>query len=183
DELTAALGEFPLFHFWGPKADIRSTRWIADAARRVYDTHRPTLTLVYLPHLDYDFQRHGPNSPAAAAALRQVDAVCGELIEHFERDGARVVVLSEYGITRVRGPVHINRALREGGLTAIRQELGTEKLDAGASEAFAVADHQIAHVYVRRKERIGEVKALLEKLDGVEQVLDQEGKRRRGLAH
>jgi predicted AlkP superfamily pyrophosphatase or phosphodiesterase len=182
-ELTRKLGPFPLFNFWGPTADIRSSRWIADCARHVYDTRRPTLTLVYLPHLDYGLQRLGPDDPAIAADLRQIDAICGELIEHFERDGARVVVLSEYGITPVSGAVHVNRVLRRAGLLRIKPELEREMLDAGASEAFAVADHQVAHVYVRLPERIPEVKQLLEGVDGIEAVLDREGKREAGLDH
>ncbi|WP_437968886.1 nucleotide pyrophosphatase/phosphodiesterase family protein [Sorangium sp. So ce260] len=183
DELVFQLGEFPLFNFWGPNADIRSTAWIARCARHVYDTRRPTLTLVYLPHLDYNLQRLGPDHPAIKDDLRAVDAVCGELIEHVRKDGARVIVLSEYGITRVSGAVHINRTLREHGLLRVRVERGLEKLDAGASEAFAVADHQVAHVYVRRPERVQEVKALLERLPGVDFVLDAEGKRSAGLDH
>lgn len=183
DELVSRLGEFPLFNFWGPNADIRSSAWIARCARHVYDTRRPTLTLVYLPHLDYNLQRLGPDAPAIQGDLRAIDAVCGELIDHVRKDGARVIVLSEYGITRVTGVVHINRVLREQGLIRVRVERGLEKLDAGASEAFAVADHQAAHVYVRRPERIAEVKKLLESVPGVEAVLDEEGKRAIGLNH
>ncbi|MBW3630882.1 MAG: alkaline phosphatase family protein, partial [Gemmatimonadetes bacterium] len=122
EELNRKLGPFPLFNFWGPTADIRSTRWIADSARYVYDTRRPTLSLVYLPHLDYNIQRLGPYHPEIAKDLRQVDAVCGELIEKFEKDGARVVILSEYGITPVSGAVHINRVLREAGLLRVKPE-------------------------------------------------------------
>jgi len=183
DELTRRLGPFPLFDFWGPRAGIRSSEWIARCARHVFDAYVPTLTLAYLPHLDYDLQRHGPHDARTGAALRAIDAVCGELIEHVERKGARVIVLSEYGITPVEKPVHVNRALREAGLLRVRDELGTEKLDAGASEAFALADHQIAHVYVRREERVEEVRALLANLDGVERVLDGEGKRGARLDH
>ena len=183
DELNAKLGTFPLFNFWGPNADIRSTQWIARCALHVYATRKPTLTLVYLPHLDYDIQRLGPYDPAVAKALREVDAVCGELIEAFERDGAQVIVLSEYGITPVNGAVHINRALRRAGLLRVKPELGREMLDAGASEAFAVADHQVAHVYVKRPERVGEVRSLLQQVDGIETVLDGDGKREAGLDH
>jgi predicted AlkP superfamily pyrophosphatase or phosphodiesterase len=182
-ELQERLGGFPLFNFWGPGADIVSSRWIADCARHVYDTRRPTLTLVYLPHLDYNLQRLGPRHPDLRKDLGAIDAICGELVQHVRRDGARVVVLSEYGITEVRGPVHPNRALREAGLIRIRTELGRELLDAGASQAFCVADHQVAHVYVRRRERVAEVKRLLEGLPGVATVLDDEGKRAHGLDH
>jgi predicted AlkP superfamily pyrophosphatase or phosphodiesterase len=183
DALNARLGTFPLFNFWGPTANIVSSRWIADCARHVWDRHEPTLMLVYLPHLDYNLQRLGPRDPAIRKDLGEIDAVAGELIAQVERDGARVLVLSEYGIQPVGRPVHINRALRDAGLIAVRRELGRELLDAGASEAFAVADHQLAHVYVRRPERVAEVQQLLAGLPGVERVLDAEGKRAAGLAH
>ena len=183
DELQGALGTFPLFHFWGPLADVVSSRWIADSARHVFTTRRPTLTLVYLPHLDYNLQRLGPRNPRIASDLRQVDALCGELIEMARKDGAAVIVLSEYGITEVTDAVHVNRALREASLLRVRVEMGRELLDAGASEAFAVADHQVAHVYVAKGERVAEVKALLERLSGVESVQDEAGKRELGLDH
>ena len=182
-ELTTRLGPFPLFRFWGPAADIGSTRWIADASRHVFDKYRPTLSLVYLPHLDYNLQRLGPRHPDIRKDLQAVDVVCGELIAHGRTAGARIVVLSEYGITEVTGAIHINRVLREAGWLRIKSELGREILDAGASEAFAVADHQVAHVYVRRPAMVPEVKRVLEALPGVETVLDDEGKRAVGLDH
>jgi predicted AlkP superfamily pyrophosphatase or phosphodiesterase len=183
DELNRELGEFPLFRFWGPTADIESTRWIGRSALRIFGQQRPTLTLVYLPHLDYNLQRLGPADPAIARDVAAVDEICGELIDAARHIDAEVVVLSEYGITAVDRPVHINRALREAGLLAVREELGREQLDAGASEAFAVADHQLAHVYVARPERVPEVAQLLRSLPGVERVLDAEGKRCFGLDH
>jgi predicted AlkP superfamily pyrophosphatase or phosphodiesterase len=183
DELTARLGPFPLFRFWGPGTDIVSSRWIADCTRHVYDTRQPTLTLAYLPHLDYNLQRLGPAHPTIRADLTAIDGVAGELIEHARRDGARVLVLSEYGIGAVTGPIHVNRVLREAKLIRVRRELGRELLDPGASDAFAVADHQVAHVYVRRPERIREVRELLLTVPGVDVVLDDEGKRSAGLDH
>ena len=183
EELQGKLGIFPLFHFWGPTADIVSSQWIGDCARHVFTTRRPTLTLVYLPHLDYNLQRLGPGDARIARDLREVDAVCGELIDLADKEGARIIVLSEYGITAVRDAVHPNRALRRAGFLKVRTEMDHELLDAGASEAFAVADHQIAHVYVARPERVLEVKALLEALPGVERVLDHGGKRSAGLDH
>jgi predicted AlkP superfamily pyrophosphatase or phosphodiesterase len=182
-ELNATLGAFPLFNFWGPAASIVSSQWIADCARHVEATRRPTLSLVYLPHLDYNLQRLGPRHPLLAGDLRAVDAVCGELIERAERDGTRVIVLSEYGITDVTAPVHINRGLRDAKLLRIKNDLGREYLDFGASEAFAVADHQVAHVYVRSPAQVEDVKRLLEALPGVETVLDEAGKRAHGLDH
>jgi predicted AlkP superfamily pyrophosphatase or phosphodiesterase len=183
EELQGALGQFPLFRFWGPTADIVSSRWIAQSALHVMRKHRPTLTLVYLPHLDYCLQKLGPRHPAVAEEVRQVDALCGELIEAAGKAGAQVAVLSEYGITEVSNPVHINRALRRAGWLRVREELGRELLDAGASEAFALADHQIAHVYVSRPELMEKVAQVLRSLDGVERVLDEAGKRAVGLDH
>ena len=183
DELTGLLGTFPLFSFWGPATTIASSAWIARASLHVRRTRRPTLTLIYLPLLDYNLQRLGPDHPAIAADLRAVDALCGEIIAEAERDDAQVIALSEYGITPVREPVHINRALRRAGLLAVRDELGREQLDPGASEAFAVADHQIAHVHVKRPEAVADVKAMVEALPGVERVLDDCGKRAHGLDH
>jgi predicted AlkP superfamily pyrophosphatase or phosphodiesterase len=183
DELQRDLGTFPLFNFWGPRADIVSTRWIAHSALRVVERRSPTLTLVYLPHLDYDLQRFGPRHERARKAATEVDAVCGELIDFATRRAMRVVVLSEYGITEVTGAIHVNRALREAGFIRVREELGYEQLDAGASRAFAVADHQIAHVYVKSPSDLPAVAVLCARLPGVEQVLDADGKRGAGLDH
>jgi predicted AlkP superfamily pyrophosphatase or phosphodiesterase len=183
DTLQARHGQFPLFEFWGPRAGIASSQWIAQAALDVWREQKPTLALVYLPHLDYVLQKEGPGGPSVAKELRAIDDVCGALIEIARADGARVIALSEYGITPVTGAVHVNRVLREAGLVTVRDECGLDVLDAAASEAFAVADHQIAHVYVRRRERVGEVRALLERTPGIERVLDDVGKRDAGLDH
>jgi predicted AlkP superfamily pyrophosphatase or phosphodiesterase len=183
DRLQAELGTFPLFEFWGPRAGIASSRWIARATARVLEERNPTLTLTYLPHLDYDLQRFGPGDPRIDVALRDVDALCGELLELAKRRGQRVVVLSEYGITRVTAAIHPNRVLREAGLLRVREELGREQLDAGASAAFAVADHQVCHVYVRDAARVPEVRRLFERLPGVERVLGRDEQRELGLDH
>jgi predicted AlkP superfamily pyrophosphatase or phosphodiesterase len=181
--LNAHLGEFPLFKFWGPNASIESSRWIARSARWTEETHAPTLSLVYLPHLDYGLQKYGPEAPEMQAELRAIDDLVGELIAFYEERGVQVVILSEYGIERAWRPVHINRTLREAGLIAVREERGLELLDAGVSAAFAVADHQLAHVYVNDPSRLAEVKALLEALPGVAEVLDDAGKKRHHLNH
>lgn len=186
DELDAKLGQFPLFKFWGPLTDISSSEWIARATQHVMETRNPTLTLSYLPHLDYNLQRLGPDlsHPRIQQDLKEIDAVCGSLIDFAAASGREVIVVSEYGITPVTDAVHINRALRTAGLIKVRpEEFGREVLDAGASAAFAVADHQIAHVYVNDRSRIPEVRALIEGLDGVESVLDEGGKRAVGLDH
>ena len=181
--LERELGPFPLFQFWGPGASIRSSEWIAEASRRVLEKHRPTLALVYLPHLDYDLQRHGPDSPRIAAEVRTIDAVAGRLIDVAGNLGMEVIALSEYGITPVKGSVSPNRILRKEGFLAVQKALSWELLDAGASRAFAVCDHQVAHVYVSRPEDIEPVRRLFEASEGVERVLDREAQASFGLDH
>ena len=183
NDLQKTLGPFPLFDFWGPKASIASSQWIAEAAKHVEQRFAPTLTLVYLPHLDYNLQRVGASSPAALDDVRQIDALCGDLIAFFEARGAQVVILSEYGLCDVTTPIHINRVLREHGLIAVREELDLELLDPGASAAFAVADHQIAHVYVNDRTRLDDTRAVLERTPGIERVLDATAKAAFGIDH
>lgn len=182
-QLQAELGQFPLFNFWGPNTSISSTQWIASCAKWVEEQSNPTLTLVYLPHLDYCLQKFGPDAPQVAKDLQEIDAVCGDLIQYYENRGAQVIVLSEYGITPVSKPVHLNRMLREKGLLTVREEQGRELLDPGASKAFAVADHQIAHVYVNDPFYISKVRSLLEATEGVAQVLDDAQKPAYHLDH
>ncbi len=183
DILQSKLGTFPLFDFWGPRTSIKSSKWIADASMLVDAMHDPTLTLIYLPHLDYNLQRFGPNDVRIKKDLREIDAVCEELIRYYETMGAEVIVLSEYGITEVSRPVALNRILREKGYLAIREERGLELLDAGASKAFAVADHQVAHIYLNDKSILEEVKKLLSAVPGVEMVLNEEGLKQHKLNH
>jgi predicted AlkP superfamily pyrophosphatase or phosphodiesterase len=181
DELTAALGPFPLFRYWGPTTSIESSRWIVEAARRVLPSH--DLTLVYVPHLDYDLQRHGPDSPEAVAAAREVDAVVVPLLDDARRLGATVVALSEYGITSARRPVDVNRVLRRAGLLHVHHNASGELLDPWTSRAFAVADHQVAHVYVRDEADLPAVREMLSAEPGVAEVLDREAQAAYGLDH
>ncbi len=182
--LQQTHGKFPLFNFWGPTADIKSSEWIADASVEIFQTRHPSLTLVYLPHLDYNLQRLGPGAAEIANDIRAVDIEAGKLIDAARNRGAEVIVLSEYGITEVSRPVHINRALREAGLLVARMEpLGWETLDCGASAAFAVADHQVAHVYVNDPSKLQQVKRIIESLDGVDVVYDRDHQKTVGLDH
>jgi predicted AlkP superfamily pyrophosphatase or phosphodiesterase len=182
-ELQDALGEFPLFKFWGPATSVESSQWIAAAAKQVEEKYDPTLTLIYLPHLDYCLQKIGCQPGEIAQDLGEIDALCGDLIAYYERRNAQVIILSEYGITPVNQPIHLNRLLRQAGLLQVREELGRELLDAGASQAFVVADHQVAHVYVNNPCCLEQVKQLLMQTDGVEMVLDEAGKQAYHLNH
>lgn len=183
DYLQKELGTFPLFQFWGPGANIKSTQWIADASILTDEKYNPTLTLIYLPHLDYCLQKFGQDFTKIATDLQQIDGVVEGLVKHYEGKGVRVILLSEYGITDVSQPIHINRILRQHNLLAIREERGLELLDAGASKAFAVVDHQVAHVYVNDASESDNVKAILEKIQGVELVLDKAAQQEYDIQH
>lgn len=183
DDLQRRFGTFPLFRFWGPAAGLESTAWIAKASLAVIREQRPDLSLVYLPHLDYDMQRFGPGDPRSRTALREVDGIAGEFLDLARSIEGDVLVFSEYGISEVRRPVHPNRALRREGMLALRIEEGTERLDCGASRAFALADHQIAHVIVRDPSDRDAAAAILSREPGVDRVLAGDDLVRAGLAH
>lgn len=210
EELKRDLGAFPFATFWGPAAGNKSpqggadaaSRWIAAAAKWIEHKCAPMLHLIYLPHLDYNLQRFGPfqdtpsAAPAAEAAvprrminpaiipdLQAVDAIVGDLIEFFQAREIAVIVLSEYGINNVDQPVHLNRIFREAGWLTLKEELGRELLDCGASQAFAVADHQVAHIYLKDRSLEARVRALLEPLDAVETVLGAKEKAALGIDH
>jgi predicted AlkP superfamily pyrophosphatase or phosphodiesterase len=205
-EIKKTLGEFPFPAFWGPaagvdsrqfKADAVST-WIAESAKWIENEYQPTLSLIYLPHLDYNLQRLGPGhpdhfkcnfasqpmrDPEIAKDLQRIDNTTADLIAFLEQRGVECIVLSEYGITNVDTPIHLNRRFREKGWLAIKEELGLELLDAGASKAFAVADHQIAHIYINDPSIAPQLMSTLHDVPGIERVLDAQGKMEFGINH
>lgn len=183
DYLQKELGQFPLFQFWGPGASIKSSAWIAEASKKVEMQYQPTLSLVYLPHLDYCLQKFGPDLNKIGKELKELDELCASLFSFYESRGVEIIALSEYGITPVSNPVDLNRVLRKNGFISVREELGRELLDPGASKAFTVADHQVAHVYVNDKSKLEEVRALLEKVVGVEAVFGKEEQKELAIAH
>ena len=183
DELQKELGQFPLFTFWGPGANIKSTQWIADATIFTDKKYDPTLTLVYLPHLDYGLQKYGPDFSKISPHLKEIDTVVEDLGNYYSGTGARIMLLSEYGITPVNQPIHINRVLRQNGMLGIRVERGLELLDAGASRAFAVADHQVAHLYINDPSVTAQVKEIVSGLPGVALVLDRQAQKKYHIDH
>lgn len=183
DELQKELGQFPLFQFWGPGANIKSSRWIADASILTDKKYDPTLTLIYLPHLDYCLQKFGQDFSMIKKELYEIDQEVEKLVSYYQSRNANIILLSEYGITNVDQPVHLNRVLRNAGLLQVRTERGLELLDAGASSAFAVADHQVAHVYVNDQSKMEVVRDLLKKTPGVERVLDREQQKEHNIHH
>ncbi len=170
-DLVPRLGPFPFFSFWGPRAGLPATQWIAKASALVMERNRPDLTMVYLPHLDYDFQRY-PNP--SMDRVREVDACAGEVIDAAQRIGAIPIVISEYGIVPVKQSVSIQRELRRHGYLAIRNGPFGEMLIPGDSRAFAVVDHQVAHIYVQKESDRQAVRDLLLRVDGIMDVVAPE---------
>jgi predicted AlkP superfamily pyrophosphatase or phosphodiesterase len=183
DRLVAELGEFPLFRFWGPTADLASSAWIAAAAERVLADRDPDLALVYLPHLDYALQRVGPVHPSIPAEVAAVDRLAGALVARARERGRAVLVVSEYGIAPVSGAVHPNRALREAGLLEVHRNATGEHLDGLASRAFAVADHQVAHVHAADPASLARAREVLAALPGVATILEGPSRAAAGLDH
>jgi predicted AlkP superfamily pyrophosphatase or phosphodiesterase len=190
-DIKRDLGDFPFPTFWGPAAGRRTSlgppeaasRWIAASAQWIERKYQPTLSLIYLPHLDYNLQRLGPDHPAIELDLKAVDGIVGELLDFFEERSVQVTILSEYGITSVKGPVFPNRLFREQGWLAVKEELGLERLDCGASKVFAVADHQVANVYLQDPSLQSAARELLEKEPGVDCVLGSPEKVAFGIDH
>ena len=168
-QLVQRLGPFPFFSFWGPHAGLPASRWIAEASSIVMREKRPTITLVYLPHLDYDFQRWPTRS---AARVAEVDACAATVIECAQSIGATPIVVSEYGLCSVSRPIHLNRVFRESGWLQVRRGPFGEMLLPGESAVFAVADHQLAHVYIRDANRKDEVRKKLQAIPGIARVVE-----------
>jgi hypothetical protein len=147
------------------------------------ERNNPELMLVYPPFLDYDAARFGPGSPQLAKALVEMDALLARLIQAAESQDRDVLIVSDYGFERVDQPVYLNRELRRAGFLHVEDAENGERLDPGTSRAFAVCDNQVAHVYVARPEDISAVRAILEAVSGVSDVLDASAQEKLGIAH
>jgi predicted AlkP superfamily pyrophosphatase or phosphodiesterase len=183
NQMERRLGKFPFHTFWGPMAGLPCTQWIASCAAQLLNQERPELLLVYLPHLDYDPQRFGPEGCSMPRLVRELDEACAPLIDAVKSTGVRLWIVSEYGHVAVQTPVFLNRALREMGLLAVRDGPFGETLDTFASRAFAVCDHQLAHVYVNDGADLNAVADCLRALPGVGRLLVGPERARIDLEH
>ena len=177
--LSAELGRpFNLMHYWGPLASHRATDWIVDATCAVMTAPdlAPDLLLTYLPHLDYDLQRYGPGHKKVFQALEKTYVWLSKLWKTAEASGYDIVIFGDYAIEEVSGaPVFPNCALRDAGLFQVRSVAGRAYPDFFTSAAFAMVDHQIAHVYALAPERRVEVRRALEQLDGIAEIHERGG--------
>jgi predicted AlkP superfamily pyrophosphatase or phosphodiesterase len=186
EELCAEIGPFNLMHYWGPMTSIESSRWIARAAVKIMERIRPDLMFVYLPHLDYCTQKVGPDSPVVMDELMQVDAEVGRIVQGVDdlglRDETVFVIVSEYAFSKVQGDIALNRILRENGLLSTRTIQGRDYVDFELTPAFAMVDHQVAHIYLKPGYE-KPVRRVLEKIEGIDMLLERDGKRRFRVDH
>ena len=183
ERLESSLGRFPFHTFWGPGAGLPCTDWIARSAASIVEWERPDLTLVYLPHLDYDPQRFGPSGCDMPRLVRELDKSCVPLLDAARAAGAHVWVVSEYGHCDVTRPILLNRVLRQAGLLTVRPGPFGETLDTFSSPAFAVCDHQVAHVYVANADDRARTRDVLAEIPGVDRVLSGHDRAEIGLDH
>jgi predicted AlkP superfamily pyrophosphatase or phosphodiesterase len=185
-DLRDELGHFPLMNFWGPMSNIKSTDWIVDSAIIAANRFRPRFFYLYLPHLDYAAQKFGPDSPQAETALEELDTTIGRLVDGFQKAGMNDVLwlaASEYVITQVDGASFPNRRLRENGFLSLQEKEGLEYLVPANSAAWAMVDHQFAHVYVQHKDQIQRVADLFRSDEDVAEVLVGDDRKKYGLNH
>jgi predicted AlkP superfamily pyrophosphatase or phosphodiesterase len=183
EDLKKKLGAFPFPTFWGPMAGLASSAWIGQSAAEVIQTERPDLTLVYLPHLDYDTQRLGPDCCDWTKLASELDRACAPILDAAKKIGARVWVVNEYGHVPVTEAILINRELRRAGYLQARPGPFGEQLDLFGSRAVAVCDHQLAHVYVNDPGDGPRVQDLIAQLPGVDRTFLGEQRAAVGLNH
>lgn len=172
--LRDELGHFPLMHFWGPMANIKSTEWIVNSAVVAAKKFAPRFFYLYFPHLDYAAQKDGPNSPRAMQAVTDLDELIGKFVEQMQAASDVPVqwyIASEYVITEVSAVSYPNRLLREAGMLSLDERDGGEYLVPAKSRAWALVDHQLAHVFVKDPQDISRVAELLRKDPLIERVL------------
>ena len=183
DTIKNDLGEFPFPSFWGPMAGLPSSKWIAESAKWVEEKYSPDLSLVYLPHLDYNLQRLGPKDPKIQEDVRAIDKIVGDLVQFYKEREIQPFLLSEYGISETNHSIHINRLFRSKNWLTIKDELGLELLDCGASKVFAITDHQIAHIYLNDPTLKKQAIEALSRIEGVSEILYDDSLKKAGLNH
>ncbi|MHC4563138.1 MAG: alkaline phosphatase family protein [Planctomycetota bacterium] len=186
ERLCETVGRpFKLRHYWGPLASTKAGDWIAAATAAVMaeQSVAPDLLLTYLPTLDYDLQRRGPDHPRSKKAHSALAGQLQALMAAAEHFGYEMLVFGDYAIAPVSGATFPNRALAGAGLMATRQVGEMLYPDYHASRAFAMVDHEAAHVYVADQQDVPAVRDALESLGGVADVLDRYHQQTVGLHH
>jgi predicted AlkP superfamily pyrophosphatase or phosphodiesterase len=190
EEISREVGEFNLMNYWGPFASINSSEWISKSVQYTIKNHRPNLIYAYFPQLDYSAQKFGHSSSQVTEDLMQIDNYVGNIIKKVKEagifDDTHFLLLSEYGFNDVSDAIPINRILREKGLLQVRTINGKEYIDYEFSDAFAMVDHQIAHIYIiNDSNNMGKekIKSMIEDVSGIETVCDAKEKQKLHIDH
>ena len=177
---------FKLQQYWGPMASWKAGEWIVEAVSAILENAElaPDLCFAYLPSLDYYLQRKDPeNSTAGIKARAMVNKQLSRLVRRSTSRGYDVLIFGDYNMAPVRGAVCPNLALRRAGLMAVRLVKGMAYPDFHASRVFAMADHEIAHVYIPNKNDIPVVEKLLADLPGISEIFGKEEQTGINLRH
>jgi len=186
EKIAEKIGKFDLTSYWGPFTSRKSSEWIEQATEFVLENARPNLLFTYIPHLDYSFQKNGTSYNNLKDDLKFVDDLVGRLIKKVSDLGiiedTQFIIFSEYGFTNVSSDIPLNTILRENEVLSVREIEGLEYLDLEYSKAFAMVDHQVAHIYIKENYR-NSVRKILEGIKGVDLILDDELKQRFRINH
>ena len=186
EKLSDKIGKFDLTWYWGPLVSKRSSEWIEMATEYVLENEKPNFLFTYIPHLDYSFQRNGTSYKDLKDDLRFVDELVGKLVKKVTSLGmleeTQFIIFSEYGFTDVNSDIPINSIFRENDLVSVREIEGIEYLDLEYSNAFAMADHQVAHIYAKEG-YINQVTKILEGIKGIDMILDNNLKQQFRINH
>jgi predicted AlkP superfamily pyrophosphatase or phosphodiesterase len=186
EKLKDKFGEFNLASYWGPLASTKSSEWIVNAAEHTLESERPNFLFVYIPHVDYSAQRFGKGTAQVRDDLKKADELVGRIeqktIDLGIREETQFIILSEYAFNDVTDAVPINLVLRDADLLSVRSIQEKEYLDLEYSKAFAMVDHQVAHIYIKKGyER--ETRNVLENISGVDTILDSTDKKELAINH
>jgi len=186
EKISCDIGKFDLSTYWGPFASDKSSAWIGRATELVLELQKPNILFSYIPHLDYIFQREGINPKNLKEEIRFVDNIVGNImnktIDLGIREQTQFVIVSEYGFSEVTNDIPLNRIFREQGLLAVREIEGREYIDFEYSVAFAMVDHQVAHIYIKGAS-VQQIKRILDSVEGIEIALDEDGKKMMNVNH
>lgn len=186
EKLSDKIGKFDLTWYWGPLVSKRSSEWIEMATEYVLENEKPDFLFTYIPHLDYSFQRNGTLYSDLKDDLRFVDELVGKLVKKVTSLGmledTQFIIFSEYGFTDVNSDIPLNTIFRQNDLVAVREIEGIEYLDLEYSKAFAMVDHQVAHIYTKEG-YTGQVTKILEGVKGIDMILDSDLKQQFRINH
>ena len=172
-DLVSKLGKFKLHQYWGPLASAKVGRWIANATAEILNSQEfcPDLLLTYLPSLDYDLQRYGPDSKQAKNALSETLSQLETILQAAKKQNFEVLILGDYAIGNCSGKaIEPNSILKDAGLFATRKINKMIYPDFYQSQAFAMVDHEIAWIYTRDETATMQAKNALVRNPEIEKV-------------